>query len=156
MASHTKIEKRKDIIRLHFEKKKSIREIADLLNIGKSTVSYWTIRHKNNENLKDKIGRGRKSKLTESQFIELDKILSKKPKNKRYNGTSFGFTTKMIQNEIKNRFGIEFTNRHIQRICHKLEMSKIKPRDKHENGSDLARVAFKEHYSKKNFLWVKP
>ena len=156
MVSHTSLEKRKLIVDLHLNQKKTTREIAKILGISNGLVSIWVKRFKENNNLETKERSGRPSKLTESQFEELDKVLSKKPKNKRYNGTSFGFTTKMIKDEIKNRFGIEFTNRHIQRICHKLEMSKIKPRDKHENGSDLARVAFKEHYSKKNFYWIKP
>lgn len=96
-----------------------IKDIAKKHGISQGTVYNW-IRQWNTgglEGLKRKEGSKGQSKLTETQFIILDKIiLDMKLK-----------TAKEVRHVIQSVFGVTYSIRHIERIMKKLGYSYTKP-----------------------------
>lgn len=157
MTSLDKIKTRELIVKLYFEDKKSVREIAKLLGIGKSSVSVWTQKYKNNQAFEDLPRSGRPSQFTKEQFGFLKEKLKVKPSKKRFDGQSLGWTTKMVKELIKDEFEIEISTRHVTRILKNLDFSLQKPRSQHTKDSKLARLAFKEDMGKKTskqLFWI--
>ena len=156
MASSEKIAIRKKIISLH-KKKKSTREIAYLLDIGKSTAAFWVKRYKETGRLEDKPGRGMKPWLNKTQFMELKKVLLDFPPP-RFGGESSGWLTKMAITYVKDTYGVEYSMRRMQEIFHKIGLRLITPRIEHKKSSYAARTVYRMDFkknSKKN-IWVAP
>ncbi len=157
--THLKSEKiaiRKKMISL-IKKKKSVREIAYLLDVGKSTVSYWKIRYEKTNSLVDLPKSGHPSFLTIEQMKELKtNLLDYAPK--RYGGESIGWTTKMAIKFVKEKYAITYSMRRMQELFRKFGLSLITPRSEAYSGSKLARNSFREEF-KKNFkenIWIAP
>ena len=156
MASSEKIAIRKKIISLH-RKKKSTREIAYLLDIGKSTAAFWVKRYKETGRLEDRPGRGMKPWLNKTQFKELKKVLLDFPPP-RYGGESMGWTTKMAIDHIAETYGVKYSMRRMQELFHKIGLSLITPRPQHKKASHAAKVVYRMDFKKnsKQNIWVAP
>lgn len=147
---------RKKILSL-LEKKKSTREIAYILDISKSTVSYWKIRYEKTKSLKDLPKSGHPTYLTNEQLIELkEHLLDYAPE--RYGGESLGWTTKMAIDFVKNKYGVEYSMRRMQELFHKFGLNLITPRSEAHSGSKLARNVFRDEFKKnsKMNIWIAP
>jgi transposase len=154
--NESKIEIRKTIIKI-YQKGKTQEEISRLLDIPRSTISYWLVRYKKTKSLIDKPRSGRPSQLSKEEFSKLKETLLDSPP-KRYGGESFGWTTKMAIDYIKENFGITYGMRQVQKLFHKAELSLITPRSQHNKSSYAARTVYRMEFkknSKKN-IWVAP
>lgn len=151
-----KEKERQLIINLH-KKKHSTREIASLLDISKSKASFWIKRFRETKSLKDKPKSGCPSMLKTEQFNELKKVLLNLPPP-RFGGESFGWTTKMAIQYVKDHFGVKYSMRRMQELFHKFGLNLITPRSQHKKSSYAARTVYRMDFkknSKKN-IWVAP
>ncbi len=156
MAGSEKIAIRKKIISLH-KKKKSTREIAYLLDIGKSTAAFWVKRYKETGSLEDKPGRGMKPWLNKIQYSELKKVLMDFPPS-RFGGKSAGWLTKIAIQYVKDTYGVTYSMRRMQEIFHKIGLKLITPRSEHIKSSYAARTVYRMDFKKnsKTNIWVAP
>jgi transposase len=157
MTSENKLKERQLIVKLHFIDKKKTREIANLLGTSKSTVSYWICKHKKGLSLEDKSRSGRPAKIDSEKLEKLKLALHKKPISKRFGGQSMGWTTKMVVKYIQDEFQIQYTQRNVIKLLHKLGLSLITPRSQHIKDSKLARQVFKDDMGKKtskSVFWI--
>lgn len=147
-------EQRRMIIKL-YKKDKTQTEISSLLDISQSTVSYWIVRHKRTGDVKAKSKSGRPKRLTEAQVEELRAALHDKPPA-RYGGESFGWTTKLALQYIKDEYGIPYGMRQVQKTLHKLNLRLITPRSEHAKASFAARTVFRLDFKKNSnrSIWV--
>ncbi len=149
-----KIKERELIIKLSKEGK-TCREIASLLGICKSKVSFWAIRYKKTRCLKDKPRPGRPTLLTEEKLQELkEKIKGKILKQKDRSG----ITSKEALVFIEKYTGKRYTERHVQRLLRKMGFSLITPRVNHIKKDEKAQKKFREEFKKnyKKSIWTIP
>lgn len=151
-----KIAIRKKIISL-YKKKKSVREIGYLLDIGKSTAAYWIKRHKETSNLEDKPRSGKPSRLSKNQQNKLKNALLDFPPL-RYGGESVGWTTKMAIDFVKKEFGVNYGMRQMQKLFHKFGLNLITPRSEYKKSSYAARTVYRMDFKKnsKMNIWIAP
>lgn len=156
MASSEKITLRKTIIKLHKKGKKGV-EIADLLDISQSTVSFWIVRWQKTGSLRDKSGRGMKPWLSKKQYGELKKVLLDFPPS-RFGGKSAGWLTKMAITYVKDTYGVKYSMRRMQEIFHKIGLKLITPRTEHIKSSYAARTVYRMDFKKnsKTNIWIAP
>lgn len=139
------------------KKKKSVREIAYLLDVGKSTVSYWKIRYEKTGSFEDLPKSGHPAFLTKADLKDLKKhLLDYAPE--RYGGESLGWTTKMAIDFVKNKFKVTYSMRRMQELFHKFGLNLITPRSEAYSGSKLARNVFRDEFKKnsKMNIWIAP
>lgn len=145
---------RQNIIKLHKKGKKQT-EIAYLLDVPQSTVSYWIIRYNKERKLTDKPHSGRPSQISEEQMAEIKETFLDFPPE-RYGGESLGWTTKMAMQYIKDKFNVLYGMRQIQKLFHRFGLNLITPRQEHKKASYAARVVYRMDFkknSKKN-IWI--
>lgn len=147
---------RKKIISLS-QKKKSVREIAYLLDISKSKAAYWIKRHNSNNTLEDKPRSGKPSKLSAVQKEELKSILLDFPPS-RYGGKSMGWLTRIAIQYVYDTYRVKYSMRRMQELFRELGLSLITPRSEHSKASFAARTVYRMDFkknSKKN-IWIAP
>jgi transposase len=145
---------RQTIIKLHKKGKKQT-EISFLLDVPQTTVSYWIRNFKKERRLTDRPRSGRPSQLTKKQKKKLKYVLLDFPPP-RFGGGSFGWTTKMAIQYIKDNFGVKYGMRQMQKLFHKFALNLITPRVEHRKSSYAARTVFRMDFkknSKKN-IWI--
>lgn len=156
MANSEKIALRKTIVKLHKKRKTGV-EIAELLDISQSTVSFWIVRWRKTGKLDDLKGRGKKPFLTDTQMEEIKRVLLGFPPP-RYGGESIGWTTKMAIDYIFNNYNIKYSMRRMQELFHILGLSLITPRPQHKKTSHAAKVVYRMDFKKnsKTNIWIAP
>lgn len=151
-----KLELRKSIIQLH-QKGKRQKEIADALGISQSTVSYWIIRWKSDQNLNDRARSGKPSRLSKDQFAELKSVLLGFPPP-RFGEESIGWTTKMALEYVKDTYGVEYGMRQMQKLFHKIGLRLITPEPQHHKNGYGDKSVYQADFiknSRKN-IWIAP
>ncbi len=124
---------------------KKVDEIANLLGVTKGTVSKWLNKlHYNGVKAATPIKQtGRPKFLSEKQLKELKKDFFKNPEK---HGFSESFwSTKLVQEPVKRKFGILFVDRHMRRLLHKLGFSMQKPRPIDYRADKAAQARFKKN-----------
>jgi|APFre7841882590_1041340.scaffolds.fasta_scaffold163437_1 transposase len=147
-----KIKERELIIKLSNEGK-TCREIASILDISKSLVSFWVIRYKETGDLKDKPRSGQPTQLTKERLTSISEELKKRLQEQ--NGRA-GISTKEVVKILEEETDKTYTPRHVQRLLHKMGFSLITPRVSHIKRNKEAQNKFREDF-KKNFkrnMWV--
>lgn len=147
-----KIKERELIIKLSNEGK-TCREIASILDISKSLVSFWVIRYKETGDLKDKPRSGQPTQLTKERLASISEELKKRLQEQ--NGRA-GISTKEVVKILDEETDKTYTPRHVQRLLHKMGFSLITPRVSHIKRNKEAQNKFREDF-KKNFkrnMWV--
>jgi transposase len=147
-----KIKERELIIKLSNEGK-TCREIASILDISKSLVSFWVIRYKETGDLKDKPRSGQPTQLTKERLTSISEELKKRLQEQ--NGRA-GISTKEVVKILEEETDKMYTPRHVQRLLHKMGFSLITPRVSHIKRNKEAQNKFREDF-KKNFkrtMWV--
>ena len=147
-----KIKERELIIKLSNEGK-TCREIASILDISKSLVSFWVIRYKETGDLKDKPRSGQPTQLTKERLARISEELKKRLQEQ--NGKA-GISTKEVVKILEEETDKTYTPRHVQRLLHKMGFSLITPRVSHIKRNKEAQNKFREDF-KKNFkrnMWV--
>ena len=149
-----KRKERELIVKLRKEGKTCI-EVAEILGISKSKVSYWTCRYHETGCLEDKPRAGRPTPLTEER---LQGIAEKIKETVLEQNDRAGLTSKEILVFIKKETGRTYTIRHVERLLHKMGFSLITPRVNHirkdEEAQEKFRKSFKKNY--KTSIWTIP
>ncbi len=141
------------IVKLSKQRKKQ-QEIAAIIGCSQPTVNFWLQREKKGFSLETMPRSGRPTPLTKKTLTKLKKEFAKKAREANKNFCSIN--SKQFYNLINERTNKNYSPRHIRRILHKLDFSRITPRSQHIK-NDPAKVAeFRQEFkknSKKN-IWV--
>lgn len=139
-----KIKERELIIKLSNEGK-TCREIASILDISKSKVSFWVLRYKETGNLKDKPRSGQPTLLTKDKLKELSEKIKKRLQEQNYRA---GISSKEMVEILEKETGRRYSCRHVQRILHKMGFSLITPRVSHIKKNKESQNKFREDFKK--------
>jgi transposase len=146
-----KEKERELIVKLH-EKKKTCREIADILGTSKSKVSYWMRRYTQTGKLSDLPRSGRPTKLSRETLEQLYARL----RHDELSSIKSGFSSKKVSKVLHEITGKTYCMRHVRRILKKVNITLITPRVSHirkdENKIKEFRTKFKKN-SKSN-MWT--
>jgi len=147
-----KRKERELIVKLRKEGKTCV-EVAEILGICKSSVSFWTRRYNETRCLEDKPRKGRPTPLTEEKLQEMKEKI--KETVLEQNGKA-GLSSKEILVFIKKETGRTYTVRHVERLLHKMGFSLVTPRVNHirkdEKAQEKFRKGFKKNY--KRSIWT--
>ena len=126
---------------------KTLEEIARAVGKPFNTVSDWLRRIENDgiTVVADKQRSGRPKKLSVQQLKKLQKDLLQKP-------SAFGFaegfwSTKLVQEHVHKKLGVQFVNRHMTRLLHRMGFSCKKPRPAHYKADKAAQNRFKKNFT---------
>lgn len=114
----------------------TVPQAAKEVGVSKVVGYIWLERwnEKGLEGLKPNYGGGRPSELSDEQREELKSILSKRD----------DWTTKEVRGLIKERFGVEYSLRHVSRLLRSFGMKYAKPYQKDYRRPDNAEEEFKK------------
>ena len=122
-----------------------INDVADLFDIDKTTVQRWI--HRLNEfgfeGLKDQSGRGRKSRLSDSERLQLKAELESSPAQLDYQQSRWD--GKLLSHHLKSHYGIELKVRQCQNLFKQLGFSLQRPRKMPTGGDPEQKEAFKKN-----------
>ncbi len=129
-------------------------EIADLAGCNQSAISRLIAKYKKTGSLKNRFRSGRPTPLTKETLALLKEDFANKARaaNKKFCSIDTKKFSKMIE-ETTHR---KYTTRHIDRILHKLNFSRITPRSQHIKNDPAKAAAFRDEF-KKNLtqcIWV--
>ena len=149
-----KIIQRENIIKF-YKKNKSQTEIASLLEVSQSTVSYQIIKYAVTNSFKDLPKSGHPARLSKKEFMALKESFLDFPPE-RFGGKSLGWTTKMAIQYVKDNFGVLYSMRRMQELFHKFGLNLITPRTQHIKSSYAARTVYRMDFKKnsKMNIWV--
>jgi len=147
-----KIKERELIIKLSHEGK-TCREIASILDISKSKVSFWVIRHKETGNLNDRPRSGQPTLLTEDKLKEISEKIKKKLQEQKHKA---GISSKEVLQILNKETGKTYSLRHAQRLLYKMGFSLITPRVSHIRKDEKAQNKFRKEFKKsfKRTMWA--
>jgi len=99
------------------------RNLEKLFHTSFKQITNWVHRFEKEglEGLRDKEGRGRKTRLSEQQYEEVKKVLNESPEVYGYNTSTW--TGPMLIEWIKNKYGIEYKRAQIYNILKLLDFS---------------------------------
>lgn len=150
-------QKERELIIKLVSEKKSCRDIADLLGVSKSKVSFWSSRFRKTGTLGDKPRSGRPTPLSKPKIVnikeQLREALTKSSVEKKT-----GFSSKQVLILIEKKTGKKYTLRHVQRVLHKMGFSLITPRVHHARNDPKKVEEFRDEFKKnsnKN-IWTIP
>lgn len=115
---------------------KNIEDIAHSLNKPVMTVHNWLRRFNEGiQNLYDKSQPGRPGLLTKKQLKQLNKDLVKGPEKCGYKFHQL-WTRRLIEDLLRNKYKVSYTEQHTRRLLNNLGFSFVKPRRKHYKSAD--------------------
>ena len=127
---------------------KKQQQIAALIGCEQSSVSRLIAKFKKTGSVKNLRRSGRPTPLTKKALAKLKADLTKKVKEANEHYCSID--TKQFSDLIEGTTKKKYSTRHVQRLLHKLDFSRITPRAKHiKNDPEKVRL-FREDF-KKNF-----
>jgi len=154
-AEIEKNEKYKTGVKLHaiynISKGISSRKLVDFYGFSFSQILNWAHRFEAEgvEGLNDKHGRGRKSKLTDSQLILLKELLmSKTPLDFGHNTSTW--TGVLVGKLIKDCFGVIYGQANVYNLLNKIGFSYQKAKGKYPEADPEKQEIFKEDFKKKS------
>lgn len=138
---------------MHAEEGFTTREVAERTKRCFKTVAIWINRFNKRgiEGLRDKLKSGRPTKMAKDEFKALWNDIRKNPVEHGYKQQFW--STKLLRIHIKERCGKDYSNRHVQRLFHKLGFSLIKPRPRHIKANKTEEIAFKQGFKKTRRVW---
>lgn len=145
-------EKERELIIKLYGGKKTCREIASILGVSKSKVSYWICRHRKTGKLSDLPRSGRPTKLSKKKLEMIYSTLRKEEMNNKRSG----FSTKKVAELLQKKTGKKYAMRHVRRILKKMNITLITPRVSHIRKDEKKIEEFKQEFkknSKKN-MWT--
>ncbi len=116
------------IVKLSNQRKKQ-QEIAAIIGCSQPTVNLWLRREKKGLSLKTLLRSGRPTPLTKKTLAKLKKEFAKKAREANKNFCSIN--SKQFYNMINEKTNKNYSPRHLRRILHKLDFSRITPRSQH-------------------------
>lgn len=133
---------------------KSQQQIADLVGCNQSSVSRLVLKYSKTGNIKNLPRSGRPTPLTKKNLAKLKAQLQKEAReaNKKYCSVDVKQFSDIIERETNKKYTI----RHVERILHKLDFSRITPRPKHIRNDPKKVDEFRREFKKnfKNNTWV--
>ena len=141
------------IVKLSKQRKKQ-QEIANIIGCSQPTVNLWLRREKRGLSLKTLPRSGRPTPLTKDTLTLLKKEFATKAReaNKKF----CSINTKQFSELINEKTNKSYSPRHLRRILHRIDFSRITPRSQHIKNDPVKVAAFREEF-KKNFkqnTWI--
>jgi len=133
---------------------KKQQQIAELVGCNQSSISRLIEKYKKTRSIKNKPRSGRPTLLTKNTLNKLKEELTKKVKEANEKYCSIG--TKQFSDLIEKASKKKYSPRHVQRILHKLDFSRITPRAKHIKNDPAKVKAFRKEFKKNSIrsIWV--
>lgn len=146
-------QEREFIIKLHEDGKKQQR-IAQLIGCSQAAVSKWISKYRAGRTLETLPRSGRPTPLTKETLAKLKGEFAQKARAANKKFCSIG--TKKFSELIEQKTGKKYTQRHVERIMHKLDFSRITPRSQHIKNDPVKVTAFRDEFKKnlKQNTWV--
>jgi len=133
---------------------KTQQEIADLAGCHQSAVSRLITKYKKTGNIKNQFRSGRPTPLNKETLSILKEDFAKKARaaNKKF----CSIDTKKFSQLIEQKTHKKYSSRHVERILHKLDFSRITPRSQHIKNDPEKVAAFRQEFKKnlKQSMWV--
>ena len=133
---------------------KTQEEIADLAGCHQSAISRLIAKYKKTGSLKNRFRSGRPTPLTKETLTQLKEDFANKARAVNKNFCSIN--TKKFAELIQKKTGKSYTQRHVERILHRLDFSRITPRSQHIKNDPAKVAAFRDEFKKnlKQNTWV--
>jgi len=122
-------------------------EIAELLGCNQSAVSRLIAKHKKHGKVENLERSGRPTLLTKKNLNKLKEKITYEVKVANENYCSIN--TKQMSSIIKKEVGKEYSERHVERIIHKIGFSRITPRPQHIKNDPQKVGEFRDEFKKK-------
>jgi len=133
---------------------KTQQQIAELIGCNQSAVSRLIVKYKKTGNVKNLPRSGRPTPLTKNTLIKLKLKFRKETRtaNKKF----CSINTKQFSQMIEEETGKKYSSRHVERILHKLEFSRITPRSQHIKNNPKKVEEFRQYFKKneKQSIWI--
>jgi len=141
------------IVKLSKQQKKQ-QEIAEIVGCSQPTVNFWIQRSKKAFSLEALPRSGRPTPLTKKTLTKLKKEFIKEVKDANKNFCSI--STKQFSQMINTKTKKDYSPRHLRRILHKLDFSRITPRSQHIKNDPEKIAEFRQDFKKnlKQSIWV--
>ena len=135
-------------------KQKTQQEIADIVGCSQPTVNFWLRQEKKGRTLSTLPRSGRPTSLTKEVLERLKKDLTHDAReaNKKF----CSINTKQFIKKINAVTNNNYSSRHIRRILHKLNFSRITPRSQHIKNDPIKVAEFRDAFKKnlKTSIWI--
>jgi transposase len=133
---------------------KTQQQIADLIGCNQSSVSRLIVKYHKTGDIKNLPRYGRPTPLTKDILKKLKATFIKEARtaNKRY----CSIDTKQFSQIIEKKTNKKYSSRHVERILHKLNFSRITPRSQHLKNNPEKIEEFRQEFKKneKKSIWV--
>ena len=133
---------------------KTQQQIAGLVGCNQSAVSRLIVKHNKTGTVKNLPRSGRPTILTKKTLATLKKefVREAKAANRRFCSVNLKQFSEMITVKTKR----VYSQRHVTRILHKLDFSRITPRPQHIKNDPKKVKEFRQEFKKnlKNSTWV--
>ncbi len=112
--------------------------------MDRQTLRDWVHRYNAEgvEGLCDRPRSGRPPRLSEGQLAELDRLVEAGPDLAAHGVVRWRCVD--LQREIKARFGVEISERHVGRLLKRLDFTRLSVRPRHAKADEAAQQAFKK------------
>jgi transposase len=119
-------------------------EAARITGMERQTLRDWVIRYNEEgvEGLRDRPRSGRPSQLTPAQLCELAQLVEDGPDVDVHGVVRWRCVD--LQAQIKERFGVEVSERHVGRLLKRLSFTHLSVRPRHPEADEAAQAAFKK------------
>ena len=133
---------------------KKQQQIAALASCNQSSVSRLIAKHKKTGSLKNIYRSGRPTPLTKNRLKKLKKEFTNEAKkaNKKFCSIDVKQFSQIIEKETNKKY----STRHVERILHKLDFSRITPRPQHIKNDPKKIKKFRKEFKKNSNqnMWV--
>ena len=119
-------------------------EAARITGMDRQTLRDWVIRYnvEGVEGLHDRPRPGRPAQLTAAQLAELERLVEAGPDIDVHGVVRWRCVD--LQAEIKQRFEVEVSERHVGRLLKRLAFTRLSVRPRHPEADEAAQAAFKK------------
>ena len=129
-------------------------QIAALIGCHQSAVSRLIIKYKKTGKINNLPRSGRPTPLTKNTLSKLKASFRKEARtaNKKFCSINTKQFSQMLEKEINKKY----SSRHVERILHKLEFSRITPRSQHIKNDPKKIEEFRQEFKKKEkmSIWI--
>jgi len=133
---------------------KTQQEIATLVGCNQSAISRLIEKFKRTGGVKNLPRSGRPTPLTKKTLVKLKKEFAKEARaaNKEFCSIDVKQFSQMIENKTKRKYSV----RHVMRVLHRLDFSRITPRSQHIKNDPKKVAEFRDEFKKnlKKSIWV--
>lgn len=133
---------------------KTQQQIADLVGCNQSAISRLIAKYNKTGDVKNLPRSGRPTPLTNTTLKKLKKEFVKEARTANKNFCSID--VKQFSEIIENKTKKKYSTRHVERILHKLDFSRITPRSQHIKNDPKKVKEFRTEFKKnlKQNTWI--